>query len=372
MMTFSKIFGQERIKDSLRASVLNNRVPHTQLFSTIDGGSGLALALAQAKMLACDEPNTKDSCGECLSCKQFESFNYAGLNLSFPVEKKSVDITCASFHKQFIDALSETIFLTENIWKNSINIENKQLLIPVKEASDIIHKLSLKGYGNKPRVFIIWQPEAMNTQTANKLLKSLEEPGTNTYFMLVSHNPNRLLPTIKSRCIVVNVPSSNKEEFRAFFNSHNLNSEQISRVLLSSRGSIGKAIEELQQIEQNEKVADLFVAWARVLYAKNFAEILSWSENASALKREQLKHFLLFATNVFQQSFSLSIAKKDLLPFKHKDFDITRFLPFIKTHEMSSLLDTLEECRAHVERNGNSKIILLDTTLRLSKYIGKA
>lgn len=372
MITFSEIIGLQKTKSTLQTRARLRKVPHTQLFTCIDGGSGLALALAQAKMMACDNPSDNDSCGTCVSCKQFNSYNYPELHFSFPIETKGAESSCKSLRKDFVTALLKSPYMTINSWRLNINIDTKQLIIPVKEAADIIRSLSLTGFGDKPRIFIIWQPEKMSNSTANKLLKSLEEPGPNTYFMLISHNSDKLLSTIKSRCINVSIPGHSKQDLEALIKTKNFTTEQLSRINLYAEGSIGRAIEEIENMEQNEMFADLFVRWTRIVYSNNYSAALTWSEEAAKLNREQLKLFLQFVISVFRQATHIAKQKTVQIPFQFADFTIERFVPYINIENIDHILNELERCRIDIERNGNGKIIMLDASLKLSQYIGKA
>ena len=79
-------------------------------------------------------------------------------------------------------------------------------MIAAREADEIIRKLSFKSFEADYKTMLIWLPEAMNEEAANKILKILEEPWEKTLFLLVSEQPDRLLPTIISRTQEVAVP----------------------------------------------------------------------------------------------------------------------------------------------------------------------
>ena len=69
--------------------------------------------------------------------------------------------------------------------------ENKQGVIGVKESQSIINKMNFKSFFGGAKILIMWLPELMNLQASNKLLKLIEEPAENTYFVLVSENKNK-------------------------------------------------------------------------------------------------------------------------------------------------------------------------------------
>jgi DNA polymerase-3 subunit delta' len=90
-------------------------------------------------------------------------------------------------------------------WFDFIDLENKQGIINTEESKRLAGKLSLKSFESDYKVVILWQPEKMNDQASNKLLKLLEEPPPMTIFILVSENPDQLLTTVRSRCMPVKV-----------------------------------------------------------------------------------------------------------------------------------------------------------------------
>lgn len=107
-------------------------------------------------------------------------------------------------------------YFSEPMWYSAIEIDNKQGNISTFEADEIIRKLSFKAFESEYKAVIIWLPERMNTQAANKLLKIIEEPWEKTLFLMVSESPERLLPTILSRMQVVDVPAIADERMAAW------------------------------------------------------------------------------------------------------------------------------------------------------------
>ncbi len=115
-------------------------------------------------------------------------------------------------------------------WYDAIGLENKQGIINTEESKRLAGKLNLKSFESDYKVAIIWQPEKMNDQAANKLLKLLEEPPPNTIFILAGENPDQLLTTIRSRCAQVKVPRiSDPALISALIEKHHASPGQGSR-----------------------------------------------------------------------------------------------------------------------------------------------
>ena len=86
----------------------------------------------------------------------------------------------------------------KQVWYAKMGNENKQGVIGVKEGHEIIKKMQLKSYEGGKKILIVWLPELMNVQAANKLLKLIEEPPEKTNLIFVSDRSEQLLQTISS------------------------------------------------------------------------------------------------------------------------------------------------------------------------------
>ena len=119
------------------------------------------------------------------------------MHFAFPVVKYKVSDEYLPQRRNF---LSQNTYFNNNELLNFIDAQNAQGIIYAKESNEILRKLSLKIYEAKYRIMIVWLPEKMHEAFDNKLLMIIEEPPSNTVFLLVSEEPNEVLPTIQSRC----------------------------------------------------------------------------------------------------------------------------------------------------------------------------
>jgi DNA polymerase-3 subunit delta' len=176
------------IWESLRDRV--DRLPHAVLIQGPEGVGKLALAEQLAGRLLCEAPTAaSDSCGRCDGCRWFASGNHPDLRRLEPeaLAKASTGIE---------DVEREERGARRTKPSHEIRIDQ------VRELADF---LNLGSHRGRRRVAIVHPAEAMNVHAANALLKGLEEPPSGAMFLLVSHHPARLLPTIRSRCVVVSV-----------------------------------------------------------------------------------------------------------------------------------------------------------------------
>ena len=221
-MRFSEIIGNDALKEQLVRMVRAGRLGHAILLTEENGGGAFACARALAQYVNCREQGPEDSCGVCPSCHKYQKLIHPDLHFVFPVsssnllsESEKKGPVSDYFLAPFKELALANPYFTEQMLYDAIGIENKSGLISVNEARRIFEKLSLRAAEGSWKTMIIYLPEKMNLDAANKLLKLLEEPPLGTLFLLVSHNPERLLPTIRSRCQAIALQPLTREQRRS-------------------------------------------------------------------------------------------------------------------------------------------------------------
>ena len=224
-MFFSQVEGHKEIKEKLINTVSQQRISHAQMFAGPEGSAALPLAMAYARYIFCQNPGAEDSCGTCISCKQISAHSYPDLHFIYPVAQnkdvKDSKPTSEMFLKSWNELIDKQIYFDYIHWISHIDVEKKNAEIKVKEAENLNHILSLKSYSGKQRVIVLWMAEKLRNETANKILKLVEEPPANTIFLLVSHKPEHVISTIVSRSQIVNVPRYTHEELVNILNQQN-------------------------------------------------------------------------------------------------------------------------------------------------------
>ncbi|MEG1643617.1 MAG: DNA polymerase III subunit, partial [Bacteroidales bacterium] len=279
-MFFRDIIGQEEIKKHLIQSVKSGQIPHARLFYGPDGIGKLAMAVAYARYLNCTNRGEEESCGTCPSCKHITSLMHPDLNFVFPIYKsaKLKKRISDDYITEWRKALSETHYLSLEHWLSIIGAENAQPKIYTDESSEIIRKLSFKSFESEYKVMIIWHPELMVDECANKLLKIIEEPYNKTIFLLVSNRPDIILPTILSRTQRLNFRKIPNEEIATELVRHfSVEPSDAANVARISNGSYRKAMEIMQQTGENELFFELFTKMMRNSYARRIKEMKQWS-----------------------------------------------------------------------------------------------
>jgi DNA polymerase-3 subunit delta' len=375
MMNFAQLPGHKKIILKLIRSVSEQRVSHAQLFTGPEGCGSLALALAYATYVSCENRTAGDSCGICKSCLKYEKMIHPDLHFVFPVikDKKNAEPVSDTYLEQWREYVRHSPYFTINDWLNSIEVENAQGLIFASEAAEIIKKLSLKTFESDFKIMIIWLPEKMHPSAANKLLKLIEEPPDKTLFLLVSDEPDKLLPTIISRCQIVKIPGFSDSEIREFlkvkFGTDERKASEIARV---ANGNIIRAIGLHENEDSSIRNLERFKSLMRFAWKRDVISVIGWSEEMAATGRETQKNFLSFSLRLLRENLMLSLDQKNnnlvYLTGDEASFS-DNFHPFITQKNIYNLSDEFNLAHSHIEANGNAKIIFLDLALKATSLI---
>lgn len=374
-MNFSQIPGQKDLKTKLLRSVKEERVSHAQLFAGPEGCGSMALALAYASYISCEARTDHDSCGTCKSCVKYEKLIHPDLHFVFPVikGKKATDPVSDNYLTEWREFVKKAPYFTLNSWMDCIEVGNAQGMIFASEASEIIKKLSLKTFESEFKVMIIWLPEKMHQATANKLLKMIEEPPEKTLFLLVSEEPDKIIPTILSRCQLIKVPSFNSLDIEKYLiDRFNIVVEKAADISRVSNGNITRAIELCENEDSSLTNLERFKSLMRFAWKRDIISIISWAEEISTTGREAQKNFISFSMRILRENLMLSLGQhKNRLVFltgEEATFS-GNFHPFINEINIYPLTEEFNLVYSHIESNGSAKIIFLDLALKVTRLI---
>ncbi len=376
-MLFKDIVGQERVKQRLIHSVVQGRISHAQLFLGPEGCGKLALAIAYAQFLACENRGTSDACGTCPSCLKYEKLIHPDLHFVYPVSTtKSIIKNPVSndFIQEWRSALLENPYLSLSQWYERIGIENKQGIISRSESHEMIRILNLKSYESEFKIMILWMPEKMNQVAANKVLKILEEPPPKTLFILVSENTHTFLPTILSRTQIVKIPRIDGQSMTlALKESDMLPPEELQNIVKLANGNLLMARNLIDERAEIEFHLTQFTTMMRLTYKGKIADIQQWIDDLIALGREKQKHFLLYATRMIRENFMLNLMggnDHEMIYLTAQETAFSKnFSPFIREKNVAQIVDELNKAHANISANANSRIVLLDLCLKIMKLI---
>lgn len=381
-MFFEEILGQNHIKNHLTQSVDNGRIPHAQLFVGNEGCGTLPMAIAYAQYILCSNSDGENKVGNSACNLKFKNFSHPDLHFAFPVttsEKAKSHPVSNHYLEEWRQLLTEQPYGNLFDWYKILGVDNKQGQIGVDEAQDILKSLSLKSYEGGYKVMLIWMAEKMNAACANKLLKLIEEPPNKTIFILIAEDDEKIINTIKSRCQILHFPPLAEDVIiDALVKQYNLEISVATKIAHQSNGNYNKACDLVYQDSEDIQFETWFVFWIRSAFkAKGnkaaIHDLITWSEDIAKTGRETQKQFLSFCLDFFRQALLLNYNATDIVYFEPKteNFKLENFAPFVHENNILEISNELQDAIYHIERNGNSKIILTDLSIKLTRLLHK-
>ncbi|GLB52910.1 DNA polymerase III subunit delta' [Neptunitalea chrysea] len=380
-MLFSEILGQQHIKNHLTVSADSNRVAHAQLFVGPEGCGTLPMAIAYAQYLLCKNVSSENTGGNESCNLKFEHLAHPDLHFAFPVatnDKVKKHAVSNAFMNEWRQFVAKQPYGNTFDWFQLLGIENKQGIIGVDEATDIVKSLSLKSYEGGYKIMLIWMADRMNTAAANKLLKLIEEPPKDTIFLLIAEKEEQIIQTIRSRCQILHFPPLTEEVIKQGLVSRGIPEAEAGKVAHSAQGNYNKAIDLSVNDSEDLVFERWFIFWVRSAFkAKGnkavINDLIMWSEEIAGTGRETQKQFLTYCMEVFRQALLLHYQTQDLvyMDMHEEGFKLEKFAPFVHSANIIEITKELETAMYHVERNGNAKIIFTDLSIKLTRYLHK-
>ena len=379
-MKFADIIGHDDLKRRLAAQIDAGRVSHAQLFSGLAGYGTLPLALAYVQYLFCPNRHDGDSCGECPSCRQVDALAHPDLHMVYPVNKQGKKAGEAVTSDMFIDRWRELwsekrgIFSADD-WYAKLDLgKTMKGLITAKESEEIIKKLSFKSYSSEYKAMIIWLPEAMNQEVANKILKILEEPWEKTLFILVSERPEQLLATITSRTQEVAVARIDVESLKRVACNEGKAADEALTMARLAGGSILELRELINGATDDVRAQsfELFTRLMRLSYNDKHLELFEWADDIAALTREGQRQFFLHAVRLLRESYMMHAGLASISYLWGEELKFCRnFAPFIGNQNIEILVEEIERAMLQIQQNGSPRIVLTHFALAVSKQINR-
>lgn len=410
-MKFSDIPTDPGIKQKLVQTIRGQRVSHAQLFYGTEGSGKLALAIAYAQLINCQRPPNPlkgaypasqkyspegdllppeggsspfrgpggetgdsgvDSCGTCASCVQYQILAHPDLHFFFP-SATSRKVSSKPSSKHYTGEWRE--FLLKNecqvslpLWYDWIGIENRQGTIYTEDAADINRILAYKSYESEYKVVIIWMIEKLTYAAAPKLLKILEEPPEKTLFLLISDNPDHVIPTILSRCLQVRIPRIPEQEIRDYLvKKAGCSAVEAVAASRTSGGDIRLALNKIRQTEEDPSHFTAFRDWMRLCFAGNVPELIGFANETGKTGREKQKGLLLYGLRVAGIGSSLLHGVTTPADAGNPEATfISRFSPYLTPGKLPEFYDLLNSAIFHIERNAHTPTLFLDLSLKIT------
>ena len=319
MANFSDIIGHEDIVKHFKSSIELGKVSHAYILNGEKGAGKRTLAKVVAKTLQC-ETSEQDPCGTCHSCIQAESGNQPDI-----------------------------------IWVN----HEKPNVISVDEIrKQVVNDIDLKPYSSKYKIYIIPDAQLMNPQAQNALLKTLEEPPEYAIILLLTNNVDKFLPTILSRCIVLNFkPVEQLQMMEYLVTQLGLDQEKARFCTDFAQGNLGKAVRLAISQDYNE-IREESIHLLRNIDELEIDEIIQIVKNMNKYKLN-VTDYIDIMTMWFRDILMVKISNSpNKLIFKDEFSKMKKQASKISYEGIEKVLEAMDKLKVRLEANVNFDIAM--------------
>lgn len=372
-MDFDDILGHDEIKSTLRSMIDSERIPHALLFGGPAGVGKMQLALATAQYVQCTDRHNGHACGRCRSCLQYRDLSNPDLHFIYPVVKPAgKTVTYSSdYLTEWKQMLADEPFMRREHWLELLRADNRQPAIYVSDAAELTRSAQMSAYASDYKIYIIWLPESLQPEAANKLLKLIEEPWENTLFLMVSNEPANILPTIFSRTQRLNFRPLPTELIEKYMREKlHVETSTARRLAPMAEGNLLKATDMAVANGESTEFADLYRQLMRFAYARKIPELLALTEKLDSFGREKIMRFLQYCGHMARENYIYNLRLPSLTHMTAEEEAFSqRFAPFITSGNIEGIASETDTARRDISRNANAKYVLFDYALRLCSLI---
>lgn len=333
---FSRLIGNDEVKESLRRFLTNGRVPGSLLFTGEEGIGKKLFALELAKALNCRNRQGVEACDECSSCKRIA-------NSTFPPFGNPDDDKERMIWSEHADLAM---------------VRPYKQIIRVRPMRELEREANFRPFEGAARVFIVEDADYMNDQAANALLKTLEEPPATTHLILTTTNPTALLATIRSRCQVIRfapIPAAAIETFLT--ETKGMPAPDAHLLAQTSCGSLGRAMAGDVETYRERRDSMMTVLTALTLTRDRVQLLRSAEVLAAAKDRDEYEQLLDMLETLIRDAWALHLGmSKEGIVNNDVLTELRKIADELRSTDAASWLCQIEELRGTLEVNINRKI----------------
>ena len=329
-MDFTNIVGHEDIIKHFKVSIETDRVSHAYLICGEEKSGRLTLANIFAKTLQCEKGGI-DPCNACKSCIQAETMNHP--DIIYIDHEKGKQLSVKTVREQIIDTVN------------------------------------IKPYSSRYKIYIVKNAQDMNQEAQNALLKTIEEPPQYVIIMLLATSANRFLPTVLSRCMVLNLKPVRDEEVKNYLKEHRDIDEEKARLCASyAMGTLGKAINIASNQDYQMLIQSVINLQINIfdMPMDEVSETIQEAVNYSVSINDYLDLMMIWYRDILVLKVS---GNPDRIIFKDNYSDIKKQSLYLSFNELEDKTKALENAKIRINANAKMEDVmrLLILTLKENK-----
>jgi DNA polymerase-3 subunit delta' len=333
---FSSLIGNDEVKEALRRLLSNGRLPGSLLFTGEEGIGKKLFAMELAKALNCRNRQGLEACDECSSCRRIS-------RSTFPPFGKDDDDKNRMVWSEHADLAM---------------VRPYKQIIRVGPMRELEREANFRPFEGAARIFIVEDAEYMNDQSANALLKTLEEPPPTSHLVLTTANPTALLATIRSRCQTIRfapIPAPDIQKF--LVEEKDIAQADAQLLAQTSRGSIGRALATDVETYRERRAAMLSVLTALTLSGDREELLRSAEDLAAAKDRDEYEQMLDVLEVLIRDAWALQLGRaKETVVNVDLISQLEKIARELRSKQAASWLTQIEELRGTLEVNINRRI----------------
>lgn len=367
-MSWDRVIGQERVKELLRRALKSGQVAHAYLLYGPEGVGKDALALEFARALNCAK-KSDEACGVCDSCKKSATLQHPNIQLVFalPVGKNEEkgDGPLDKLAEDQIEAIQEQLRLKADNPYHRITVP-KATFIKINSIREIKRQSAMSMFGEGRKVYLISNADEMNPEASNSLLKTLEEPSPNTVLILTTSQRDRLLPTIVSRCQLVQCDRLEETAIRDYLvRSEGLEERSATLLAKLADGSVTRALELLAVDVQSYREG--IVAFLRAALSAKPSLVFTEIEKFSAGSDRNAVERMLRLLHIWLHE-ALLLRERGKESNGIDDSDLQRFVERFPRANLVAALESVESGIALLSKNVYLPLILTNLSFDLKRH----
>ena len=360
---------QSQIKEKLLKNIRDEKIPNAICLIDKGGMGGLKLASELGLTIVTGQNQVIAN----------SNYIHPDLHYIYPTKvPKNVNLFKKGMTSFFIDKwrefTSSHIFGSFDDWLNLMSLDNNSGSIRVGQIIEIMSILNLKAFQSEKKVCVVWGIDFLTLESANKLLKIIEEPPKKTSFFLIASDPKKIIPTIASRCQIISLPPLRMDEVKESLIKMGYDASLAIEASKVSKGSGNNGVAKINKqgvIRERER---LFIECLRGCYIaskrSDFSHIIKNSNELGSLTVSDLKQLFLFGISFIRQSFLYSHGIKKLYEFKSlTNFSIENFASYVDESNYKKLISLFEINLNFLDKNANPKLLTTSFLLDLSRVL---